>query len=62
MPYSCCFSPGASQVSSSFSWGYLAFLRASFACFYAVRIFPGWATVEGKEGRLWRHLLTKAGT
>lgn len=63
MPYSCCFSPGASQeVNSSFSRGCLAFFSASFAYFYTVRIFPGWAAVEGKEGRLWRYLLTKAGT
>lgn len=63
VPYSCCFSPEASQeISSSFSRSYLAFFRASFACFYTLRIFPGWASVEGKEGRLWRHLLTKAGT
>ena len=42
MPYSCYFSPGASQeVTSSFSRGSLAFLRASFAYFYTVRIFPG---------------------
>lgn len=51
VPYSCCFSPEASQeISSSFSRGYLAFFQSLLCLFLHLEDIPR-VGCSGREGR-----------